>query len=478
MTDMLLTELSRRVPPALEDPDGPWKLLAWLDQVQPPLSINGYIFPSYSLQLLVDAAFNTAEAEGGGQSVEELQPTAARQMLLQILEQSMRSEENHLRNTIQTLLQQSEDQLTTQLAERLDVVDTYFQGIRDADETDTRKPVDLTNELAVVVRLPLKLTPEQQRALRDDPDQAEEDVRALVESSMTAQAIVRVVGSVERRLEEPLEIDPAQLANEDWNTLSATIIGAAEALFERRRERFLGANGQIVRDLDSALSRIAGPVNRNQFVQLLLLMPEGARATFDKKTHRRIWQRTTRLTYLFYISQLLAERDNQEVTDDILTHLEKAQSVMRRAWGMVEFNRAANGSLAELEEPIQTALSALFGDERFQQIKDQPLVGLPLADREVVIDELGRRALTAIYRPLLLGVITELWVEYLTQMELLRVSIGLEAYGQRDPLVQYKNRAFELFQQLLDNMRIGVVSRMFTYRPRRSSGCRRRSRTQ
>jgi len=39
-------------------------------------------------------------------------------------------------------------------------------------------------------------------------------------------------------------------------------------------------------------------------------------------------------------------------------------------------------------------------------------------------------------------------VEYLTQMEALRVSIGLEAYGQRDPLVQYKSKAFELFQTL------------------------------
>jgi preprotein translocase subunit SecA len=74
--------------------------------------------------------------------------------------------------------------------------------------------------------------------------------------------------------------------------------------------------------------------------------------------------------------------------------------------------------------------------------------------------------LTEIYRQLLLQVITELWVEYLTQMEALRVSIGLEAYAQRDPLVQYKNRAFELFQNLLRDMRIGVVSRMFTYRPR------------
>jgi preprotein translocase subunit SecA len=65
-----------------------------------------------------------------------------------------------------------------------------------------------------------------------------------------------------------------------------------------------------------------------------------------------------------------------------------------------------------------------------------------------------------------LGVITELWVDYLTQMEALRVSIGLEAYGQRDPLVQYKSKAFELFQNLLKDMRSGVISRMFIYRPR------------
>src|SRR3972149_4354015 len=38
--------------------------------------------------------------------------------------------------------------------------------------------------------------------------------------------------------------------------------------------------------------------------------------------------------------------------------------------------------------------------------------------------------------------------------------------ARRDPLVQYKNKAFEMFRELLDNMRTGVVNRMFTYRPR------------
>jgi preprotein translocase subunit SecA len=63
-------------------------------------------------------------------------------------------------------------------------------------------------------------------------------------------------------------------------------------------------------------------------------------------------------------------------------------------------------------------------------------------------------------------VISNLWVEYLTQLEALRVSIGLEAYAQRDPLVQYKNRAFEMFQDLLRDMRLSVVTRMFTFRTR------------
>ena len=74
--------------------------------------------------------------------------------------------------------------------------------------------------------------------------------------------------------------------------------------------------------------------------------------------------------------------------------------------------------------------------------------------------------MTKVYRQLLLSVISNLWVEYLTQLEALRVSIGLEAYAQRDPLVQYKNRAFEMFQNLLRDMRLSVVTRMFTFRTR------------
>ena len=82
------------------------------------------------------------------------------------------------------------------------------------------------------------------------------------------------------------------------------------------------------------------------------------------------------------------------------------------------------------------------------------------------MDYLGKRMQTQIYRQVLLGAITELWVDYLTRVEALRISIGLEAYAQRDPLVQYKGKASQLFQELLTEIRSAVISRIFLYSPR------------
>ena len=56
-------------------------------------------------------------------------------------------------------------------------------------------------------------------------------------------------------------------------------------------------------------------------------------------------------------------------------------------------------------------------------------------------------------------------MEYLTKMEALRVSISMESYAQRDPLVQYKRQASTMFSDLLSEVRQGVISYMFRYRP-------------
>jgi preprotein translocase subunit SecA len=228
----------------------------------------------------------------------------------------------------------------------------------------------------------------------------------------------------------------------------------------------LGESGQIARDLEGALGRADGRLGSNALLQLLMLLPQGSRAAFDKKTHRRVVQRTTRFTYLYYAARLLEGREPGEITEEVLNHLERAQAAIRQAWGEIEWNRIATSSLTELDSTTRRGLREVLTEETCERVQKEPLQSIPREEILQVIPELGRQALTEIYRQLLLGVITELWVDYLTQMEALRVSIGLEAYAQRDPLVQYKNRASGLFQDLLDNMRSGVVTRMFTYRPR------------
>ncbi|MBM2842835.1 MAG: secA, partial [Anaerolineales bacterium] len=73
----------------------------------------------------------------------------------------------------------------------------------------------------------------------------------------------------------------------------------------------------------------------------------------------------------------------------------------------------------------------------------------------------GHVLLNEMYRGLIQAVGDRQWIDYLTQMEGLRTSIGLEAYGQRDPLVQYKSRAFDMFSHLQSDIRAAVVARLF-----------------
>ncbi len=461
--EMLRSEVGRRVPESLADPEGPWKLLAYLEQIQPTFPLGNLIYPSYLIKLLAQRVMN-------GQPVVPKEAVIGN--LLEIADQSLQAEKEHLVRAVDNLLNQAQDRLRVQLDERLEAVDTFFDGLSVEDEEgEVRSSRQVIDELASVARMPLKLSSEQQRVLRNpdssgDLEEVIDEVHAQIEAQLVSQAIMRLLGSVERRLEESLGIDAASLADLDWDEIANRVLDTVEALFDRRRQRLTGENGQINKDLENALAKVDVSLPVSTVYQLLIMLPQGARAAFDKKTHRRVILRTTRLSYLYYAASLLDGRETEDITQDILEHLEGAKSLTQRAWGASEWNRLAKSSATELDQAAQTALKKALGENAYEQVLTQPLSSLTSEEREKVIDAFGRRALTEIYRQLLLSVITELWVEYLTQMEALRVSIGLEAYAQRDPLVQYKSRAFSLFQELLGNMRMGVVSRMFTYRPR------------
>ena len=69
--------------------------------------------------------------------------------------------------------------------------------------------------------------------------------------------------------------------------------------------------------------------------------------------------------------------------------------------------------------------------------------------------------LRSIERQLILRIVDTQWVQHLTSMENLRTGIGLQAYGQRDPLVMYKREGHSMFQSLMDRIRYQVTRTVF-----------------
>ncbi|MBD3372890.1 MAG: preprotein translocase subunit SecA [Candidatus Coatesbacteria bacterium] len=67
-------------------------------------------------------------------------------------------------------------------------------------------------------------------------------------------------------------------------------------------------------------------------------------------------------------------------------------------------------------------------------------------------------------RFVLLSHLDKAWKEHLRNLESIREGIGLRAYGQRDPLIEYKKEAFEAFSEMMDEINGEVVSRFFRYK--------------
>jgi hypothetical protein len=121
--------------------------------------------------------------------------------------------------------------------------------------------------------------------------------------------------------------------------------------------------------------------------------------------------------------------------------------------------------LGELEDEVYRDLSWQLGSQLSADWGPAHFQDLDQEEQALIAAYLGRRIMGRIERRVLLHTISRLWIDYLTDIEDLRRGIGLEAYGQRDPLIEYKRRAFELFAELGDNIRRTVVRSLFQQVP-------------
>src|SRR5574341_583762 len=321
IAEMLDLEVRQRVAGGLVDEEGPWKLIAWLEQVQPPFMTGERLFPSFGLSLLLKELNQSDDPSsppsGAG--------PALRRSALDLISRAIEAENAHHLRAIETLIEKTEVGLEAQISGREDTLDAFFESLRDMEELP--RPQKILEEISNLVGMQLRLNNEQLRELGEDPEDVKEDIQSLISANLTTLYTSRVIAAVQNRIDEPLG---EKFEISSWEDAADKILEATQKALERRRERLVGENGQIARDIDNLMPR---ELNDTTKLNLLLSLSQGAHTIFDQKTHRQAKQIFSRFSYAFLVAQLLEKREVDQVVEEVLDHLEEAEEALRFAWG-------------------------------------------------------------------------------------------------------------------------------------------------
>jgi preprotein translocase subunit SecA len=446
---MLSDEVGRHVGLVTETPAEAWKLLAWLEETQPTLNLDSERpYPSFMIRLLIDSL----GADVGA--------AAARTGLLELARASLEAQREHLLATLTEQLDRSVERLEDQVRQRIDVADTAIEGaLLEAEEQG--QPVDaqaLVHSVEEAAGVRLQLGEKGLREIRDAPDSFRKMIPRMVEGGLGIRVWTGLVQLAEARLGETMGLENTLATPIDWPAAERRLLEGVEQTWSRRTETTLN---EIEQELSTFLPDGAAPTEA-LLARALVRMSYGQRTLFDRRTHQRRAVVVARLSYAFPAARFLEDRDPDELRQEILDHLHGAQEEVERSVGRAELRRAAPGRLADLPEQVQAGLARALGTEAWEELRPvESLEALEPERRQTLERALGHVVLNEMYRGLILAVGDREWVDYLTQMEGLRTAIGLEAYGQRDPLVQYKSRAFDMFSHLQADIRAAVVARLF-----------------
>ncbi|MDZ7692246.1 MAG: preprotein translocase subunit SecA [Balneolaceae bacterium] len=81
-----------------------------------------------------------------------------------------------------------------------------------------------------------------------------------------------------------------------------------------------------------------------------------------------------------------------------------------------------------------------------------------VVDVDKALENEGHEVARALERTAILSTIDDKWMEHLRELDAVKEGIGLRAFGQKDPLLEYKREAFEMFKQLVDEINQEAVS--------------------
>src|SRR6056297_2970746 len=149
------------------------------------------------------------------------------------------------------------------------------------------------------------------------------------------------------------------------------------------------------------------------------------------------------------------DRDNWAILgeDGLIDHIiERAYEVYRRKESLIA-------------EPLYNIIKQIKqSDEENQPKKIQVIFTDGIRRMRIIVDvdkaekNQGKEVTRSLERSSILSTIDDKWMEHLRELDSVKEGIGLRAFGQKDPLLEYKREAFDMFKQLLDEINQNAIS--------------------
>ena len=118
------------------------------------------------------------------------------------------------------------------------------------------------------------------------------------------------------------------------------------------------------------------------------------------------------------------------------------------------------------KEGFMQEMKTIFGITTLDSINNSKVSAQKVIDelKEKVLEkynkkaeEIGQEQLQEVERVVMLKVVDQKWMDHIDAMDELKDGIGLRAYGQKDPVVQYRIEGFDMFDQMVNDIKTDVV---------------------
>ena len=135
----------------------------------------------------------------------------------------------------------------------------------------------------------------------------------------------------------------------------------------------------------------------------------------------------------------------------------------------IESYKTQYESLDEFRNYVDDELSLLLSDNvkkqllKNQEVNDDLDIRMSLENIYLKNFESDKENFMNLARIGSLSFIDQSWKNHLSEMDYLRSGIGLRAMGQRDPLVEYQKEGYDLFEELIDNVKLSVVRLLLNF---------------